>query len=283
MTHVLIAQNGPPSSSRSKGVLREEASDSLMNVSEKVASVSQQYLKLCAEYQMLSKNGYVPRAFESKLQRFSKVESEMLSQADESVRAAYRAATSENRVLDHLNKTKEVEACGRRISVPGDGNCGVHSLAVGVVVNRDQGVLQNLELHLANLPNSADKNRVLEGIAGLHRAEDSERLLRDKNFMHSLARVLRAVGHSEVPKHIERTYGSILTGADHQIIQNLIPERDTVWVEAEGLLALANVLGMKICVDVRGKLGERIHLQGEVTKPDFVIRHQGSHFTPLVK
>lgn len=256
-------------------------SENLKGLAKKAKTSAAQYLKLCAEYQRLSKNGYVPESFYEKFIQFTKEESEVL--VNKRVESLYKELTSEDRIKNHLEISATIDACDKKIEVPGDGNCGLHSLAIGLVHQGNEEVLKKLKEEINQQPNSSNKTIVLDGIERL-RTTDRSRLLNDRVFMNALTKILREIGHKQVPLYFQSLYTS-LSKKEKKVIQELIPAKNGEWVSAEGIIALAKILKMEVCIDVRNNRNEneRVFLHGESKKPDFVIRHKGSHFTPFLK
>lgn len=233
----------------------------ISGLESKVDQTAKRYLALCAEFQRLSSAGYVPEEFYERFTAFTAEEAEVVSNV------AYKSLTSDHSVQAHL--------AGQYVhfDVPGkENNCGLYSLAAGIVAANDPESLAATRSHIERLPNTPDKTTVLTGLehCGPH-------LMRDRPFQDAFARVLRQIGESEVPNYMRDL------GASRSEIRSLMPKRGEM-SSAEFLLSLANILKMKkVAVWAVGTSGDVLQKSGCETSPDLIIQHRINHYTPVVR
>jgi len=169
--------------------------------------------------------------------------------------------------------TKEADINMQPINVPGDGNCGLHSLAVVIVATR-KCIPKLIELVETLSSDNHDKQIFLNGLRRLQTPSDTIKLLNNRNFMSALQRKLRETGHNAIMdknRHVK----------NHKHISELIPREDGKWASDEGLLIFGeNILGLNITIEEI--MNDQWFPTGTLIKPDAVSQLQGGHFTPFV-
>jgi len=245
---------------------KDQRGSALQDLAQRAQRVANNYVRLCGEFQELSRQGYVPEEFFERVVQFSAEEQGLLQ--DERVKDVYHG---------FLGNAFKTLLSRQAIPVPGDGDCGIHSVAVGFILqSHRRDVVKKLQDQIQSLPQSRDTALVLTGLSQLPGRR--EQLMRDRAFMDALARVLRQVGHKEIPKlyNIDR----VSNPQSQAMIRNLIPKEQGKWASEEGLIALAKIIGLKVRIDE--VIGGRRVYTGELDDPDFDIRLRGGHFTPIV-
>ncbi len=276
---------GTVSSGLSEAV--KQASPELTALSDRVRRVANEYVDLCSRYAVGASD---PDLIE--VLAFSEREVHLLSEFTPEEIASYHKVCemlvnskcpSIQRLAAEDAQVRSVSQFKAEVNVPGDGNCGLHAFARSYVAsmddtdaNRLKGVIQK-QIAQGQIRETSDEKTVLDRLEqGTYSSDDAE-------FMAALPKVLRKIGHNAIPEYYRTKINEMGNSQEvRSIMANLIPEKDGVWVDHEGLIALGRILGKKICV-VRNREGEKPVLVEDKMNPDMVIGHRHSHFTSYLK